>query len=620
MNKINRLDPQTISQIAAGEIIENPASVCKELIENSIDAQAKNIFIDIAHDPSQAIRITDDGSGIKADDIPLAFERYATSKLQVFSDLKDLYTLGFRGEALASIANISKVTLVTRTQDQDLGHKALIREGKLAHLEVIGSPKGTSILVEDLFYNVPVRKKYLKSIQREVQVITDLVEKIALSHPDIAFHLTREGKTLLQSKANTPAKNHIYSLLGREIAENLIPISFETESYKIQGYISNNKLHRSTSDREYLFVNGRFVRSREIARKIRSLYHTLIPLNRYPVFILYLDIDPILVDVNIHPQKQEVKLSEENYLLLILERLIRSALIPNREIPSIKSQDLGQKEAKKPVLEEKISIFDLAKKEEEKKEAEEAFLKEALKEEPPAPKEPSYPLEEDPLEVGYVLEDIPSYDRVLKLDKEAHGKRSLELKLEEIDYLNACFDTFLLFEEREKKNLLVVDQHAAHERIRFEKLYRTLKEETPHSQVLLRPLSLDLSFSDQEKLKSLMPLFEDLGFKLETFGRDHMVIREVPSSPLIKSPQQFIQDALLEIEDKPDIIEKNIYDIMRMACRSAIKSGDRLSEEEAFQLLRDLENCEIPYTCPHGRPTLIRISKREFEKMFLREG
>lgn len=630
MNKIKALSDITISQIAAGEIIENPASVCKELVENSIDAGAKKILIQLGDTLTDFIRITDDGHGISKEDLPIAFKRHATSKLEKIQDLDNLLSLGFRGEALASIANISQVEIISKTKDSNIGNKAIVNGGNIKEIIPIGAADGTSILVKNLFYNTPVRKKYLKSIRMELDNIVSIIESIALGHNDISFHLTHKSKTILQSHPSSNKINHLYSILGKEIVTNLIPIYFDSESYKIEGFISNNNLHRSSPQKEYLYINGRNVRNREISKSIRTIYHTLIPLQRYPVFILYIDMDPMLIDVNIHPQKQYVRISNENYIVNILEKLIRAKLMPNRKILDIQL-DTPDENKKVNILENK-TIFDLAKEKTSDYSYElEANTTELTKEEnlfdkvdivndifPEAISENKI-LTNEEIDKNLLNENQLDYSKILDYDKKKE-RINIDLNLEYLDYIGVLFKTYLLFENKRDLSLLLLDQHAVHERILFEKFYTQLKNDSIHQQILLEPLIIQLSPNEMMKLHRHLDEFKFLGFSIESFGDKSLILREVPTHVLISSYENFIRDSLYELDDGKDIVEQNIYKVMRMACRKAIKAGDQIDMMQANALVTDLLGCNNPYTCPHGRPTILSMSKRMIEKMFLREG
>lgn len=613
MREIHALSDQTISQIAAGEIIENPASIIKELVENAIDANADRISIRLSDNLLDEIRIADNGDGIEKSQIHKAFSRHATSKLRTISDLDMITSLGFRGEALASIANISQMECVTKTADSDFAYRFTVEKGVVSQGEPVGAPVGTTMIVRDIFYNTPVRKKFLNTTTKEIRRIVEVVELLALSHQDVSIHLSRNQKTLLHSKCSDDKINHIYSILGKDIAKNLLPISFDTESYKIEGFIGNNLLHRATPDREFLFVNGRGVKSSDIVRAIRKVYRSLIPLNHYPVYVLYITIDPILIDVNIHPQKQTIRLSNENQLTTILERLVEENLRPKREIPTVDELNDNTKEAEAQVPEK--TIFELSR--ERKIESEK-------------PKAPAFdfsdraPLAaEDKKAYGDKPEPLfaeSSPDIVaINVDKEP-AKKAQPLDVSLYQFLAVVFKTYVLFENKRDHRVLVVDQHAAHERILYERYSKKIRERAVATQLLLVPITMHLSPEEMHAVETHMADYERLGIYPEVFGEQDIVIREVPEHLLIDDFRQFFLDSIHLLDEGVNVKEQNIYKIMRLACRSAIKAGDKISEEEAYALLEELNDADTPFTCPHGRPTMIHVEKRAFEKLFLREG
>lgn len=614
MREIYALSDQTISQIAAGEIIENPASIIKELVENAMDAGADRISIRLSDNLLDEIRIADNGMGMDKSQVPKAFARHATSKLRTISDLDMITSLGFRGEALASIANISQVECVTKTADSDFAYKFTVEKGVVSRGEPVGAPVGTTMIVRDIFYNTPVRKKFLNTTAKEVHRIVEVVELLALSHQDVSIHLSRNQKTLLHSQSADNKINHIYSILGKDIARNLLPISFETESYQIEGFVSNNLLHRSSPDREFLFVNGRGVRSNDIAQAIRKVYRSLIPLNHYPVYVLYITIDPILIDVNIHPQKQTIRLSNENQLTTILERLVEEKLMPKREIPSVDDLKDGTEKTEAPVPEK--TIFELSK---ERK----------LEREVAKPKAPAFFLPEEMTVAAESEKDYdkepPYIDSAVKSavkdegeEKESVHEPPLDISLYE--FLAVVFKTYLLFENKRDHRVLVVDQHAAHERILYERYSKKIREDAVATQLLLAPLAIHLSPEEMQAVEMHRADYEQLGIFPEVFGEQDILIREVPEHILIDDFRQFFLDSIHQLDDGVDVKEQNIYKIMRLACRSAIKAGDTISETEAYALLDELNDADTPFTCPHGRPTMIHVEKRAFEKLFLREG
>lgn len=615
MREIHALSDQTISQIAAGEIIENPASIIKELVENAIDANADRISIRLSDNLLDEIRIADNGDGIEKSQIHKAFSRHATSKLRTISDLDMITSLGFRGEALASIANISQMECVSKTAESDFAYRFTVEKGVVSHGEPVGAPVGTTMIVRDIFYNTPVRKKFLNTTTKEIRRIVEVVELLALSHQDVSIHLSRNQKTLLHSKVSDDKINHIYSILGKDIAKNLLPISFDTESYKIEGFIGNNLLHRATPDREFLFVNGRGVKSNDIARTIRKVYRSLIPLNHYPVYVLYITIDPILIDVNIHPQKQTIRLSNENQLTTILERLAEEKLLPKREIPSIDALNEDTKKAEAPVPEK--TIFELSR--ERKIEREKPKVPEFDYSDRVALAAEDKKVYGDKTEPS-VTESSPDTERI-DIDTEAEATEKVQpLDVSLYQFLAVVFKTYVLFENKRDHRVLVVDQHAAHERILYEAYSKKIRERAVATQLLLAPITMHLSPEEMHAVETHMADYERLGIYPEVFGEQDIVIREVPEHILIDDFRQFFLDSIHLLNEGVNVKEQNIYKIMRLACRSAIKAGDTISEKEAYALLDELNDADTPFTCPHGRPTMIHVEKRAFEKLFLREG
>ena len=616
MREIHALSDQTISQIAAGEIIENPASIIKELVENAIDANADRISIRLSDNLLDEIRIADNGDGIEKSQIHKAFSRHATSKLRTISDLDMITSLGFRGEALASIANISQMECVSKTAESDFAYRFTVEKGVVSQGEPVGAPVGTTMIVRDIFYNTPVRKKFLNTTTKEIRRIVEVVELLALSHQDVSIHLSRNQKALLHSKRSDDKINHIYSILGKDIAKNLLPISFDTESYKIEGFIGNNLLHRATPDREFLFVNGRGVKSNDIARAIRKVYRSLIPLNHYPVYVLYITIDPILIDVNIHPQKQTIRLSNENQLTTILERLAEEKLRPKREIPTVDELNENTKVAEAPIPEK--TIFELSR---ERKIESEKPIASSFDFSDYAPlaaeDKKAYGDKTEPL----FAESSPD-TATINADTEAKatekGPSPLDVSL--YQFLAVVFKTYVLFENKRDHRVLVVDQHAAHERILYERYSKKIRERAVATQLLLAPITMHLSPEEMHAVETHMADYERLGIYPEVFGEQDIVIREVPEHLLIDDFRQFFLDSIHLLDEGVNVKEQNIYKIMRLACRSAIKAGDTISEKEAYALLEELNEADTPFTCPHGRPTMIHVEKRAFEKLFLREG
>lgn len=615
---INILDEYTVSKIAAGEIIENPASIVKELLENSIDAGAKNITVEVKGGVSNYIRVSDDGSGIEKDDLKFAFLRHATSKLKTSDDLFNIHSLGFRGEALASISNISKLTCITKTGKDQTATVVKVENGEIKSEKSIASNEGTTFIIEDIFYNTPVRKKYLKSENLEFSYIFDVVEKLSLSRSEISFTLIRDGKVVVSSIANENLKNHIHSVLGSDITRNLVEIDYEEDGYKIKGFISNNMLYRSTRNHEYLFVNGRFVKNLEIARAIEKSYKSLIPLNRFPVYLLYIEIDPKLVDVNIHPKKHEIKLSNENRLIEILESLIREKLYRNTEIFKF---DFEEKEEK--------SIFEEFENKSEDpwyvrgtqgKNIETEFIKLI---------DGSYFKNEkidDESENELTLDYSPKRETTVEYDNIsfniADSSNEYEVETPGIlkDLLNSTykgslFKTYLIFESYEDK-FYIVDQHAAHERINYEKFKKEFEEKKIERQVLLSPMLVEVTSEERKVLLENTENLKNLGFYFEEFGEKSFLLREIPIIFGKPSGLNFIHELLSDSYD--NLYQVDPYKIMTKACKASVKAGDNLSIEEINELIKLLSKCENPLTCPHGRPTILELKKYDLERLFLR--
>lgn len=624
------LDDNTISKISAGEIIENPASVVKELLENSIDAGAKNITVEVKNSPTDFIRITDDGCGFKADEIELAFMRHSTSKLSKIEDLEELTTLGFRGEALASISSIAKIRLLTKNSKDLAGTSSKIENGKIIEQSNVGMPNGSTFYVEDIFYNTPVRKKFLRADNVEFNLIFDVIQKIALGNPQVSISYIRDGKNLLNSYKNSNYKNHILNVLGREIATNLIENSFSSENYKIRAYFSNNKLFRSSRNHQYIYINGRYVTNREISREIEKVYKSLIPLNRFPVFILFIDINSSLIDVNIHPKKHEVKLSNENNLIAILCEMVEEVLYPNRSIREIedepkvnlnvfdifddKSNDnlINFKEPTYEPSDNYIKEFDI-----DSQSFHENYQPFDVYEEN-ADNNNDIDNIEDKTE-DFNNDYISSLEQFQE-DSFLNDKEVIDSNLINTRIVGILFDTFIILENKNKDLIYLVDQHAAHERVMYEKYKKQYLNSNINSQVLLKPEIIELNASEYMKIEKNFHLFKDLGFSIDSFGENSIILREVPMIFGFPTYVSFIRDIIDSLDDKIySNYQADMWKVMKRACLKAVKAGDTLSNMEVKELINSLIHCENPYTCPHGRPTIIDIKKTTIAKLFLRE-
>ena len=619
MGKIKILDNLTIQKIAAGEVIERPSSIVKELIENSIDANAKSIVIEIKNGGKTFIRVTDDGDGIDEEDLPLAFKRHSTSKLNKIDDLYSIMTLGFRGEALASISSVARLDILTKTSKATAGIHAQLEEGEILSINKVGSPKGTTMIVKDLFYNIPVRKKFLKSDLTEGNSVSDIVNKLALGNLNISFKFIKDDKVIINTTGNVDLKENIYTILGKDIVNGLIPIEYNDENIELKGFISNNNLYRSNRSHQYLYINGRYISNYGIAATIEGQYKSTIPLNRYPVFILYFKLNPENLDVNIHPTKQEVKFINNYDINGIVGSIIKKRLIDMLSVPKF---EIPQKEEKKK--EELQVLFNM----------EPDSLKDVIVKD--------YTLDEDNIEYMDDSIQIPNdtdeefnIDSFLDLYEENENKKvdfaqsaidNLKIEsskmssiLNNVKPIGVVFNTYIIVENMEKNKIIFIDQHAAHERVMYEKYLKEYKNEKIYIQQLLAPEIIQLTNSEINNLLENMDIFLSLGFEIEEFGPNTIAIRGVPllfGKPNIKTLFMDLLDNLGK--DIHDSYELNLEKIMKIACSSAIKGGDRITSLEIKSLIEDLIKCDNPYTCPHGRPTTIEMTKTDLEKQFLR--
>ncbi|WP_072469239.1 DNA mismatch repair endonuclease MutL [Urinicoccus massiliensis] len=606
---IHQLTSDTISKIAAGEIIEEPASVVKELLENSIDAQSSQIQIEILNSPASYIRITDNGIGMSQEEIELSVLRHATSKIQSIEDLNNSKTLGFRGEALPSINQVSELEIISRSCDQDYAIRLVYQFGKKVLREKIGAPIGTTIKVKNIFENLPVRKKFLKASKIQWANIVEVVEKISLGVPGVSISLSKDHRQVFKSSNSQNHENHLYSILGKQIVQHLQAISFKSSSYKIQGFFGDNQLYRSSRIHEYIYINGRYVRNLQISKAIEGVYRSKIPLQKFPIFVLYIEIDPQLVDVNIHPKKHEVKLSNENKLIPILQELL-SQSFNGSKIPDV--QNIKNTMPQKDPL-DILSLYGQSKKEDptlKKEDIEEInFVRDDSLNKvdllPPSDQD----LTDQAEYLDYASEEEDDYSR---LDPEKTWIQSLL----ETKYIGQIFKTYLLFQG--KTDIYLIDQHAAHERILYEKYLYEFSNEAIDRQILLTPELIKTSQYARTLLENYQTSFQELGFVYDFFGEDSILLREVPFIFGEPGSISFIQNLIDHLSTVSNKYDFNRYDIMRKACRSAIKAHDPLIGIEVEALIQQLIACDDPYTCPHGRPSVLKISQRELEKLFLR--
>ena len=672
--KINILDDLTINKIAAGEVVERPSSVTKELIENSIDAGSTQIVIDIVDGGKKQIRITDNGSGILSSEVDKSFLRHATSKIKKIDDLYDLDSLGFRGEALASIASVSRLEMITKTKDEPLGTKVVLEGGKEVVKEPVGTKNGTTIIIKDLFFNTPVRQKFLKSTHAETINISDLINKLAIGNTHIQFKYINNGKLMLNTPGDGKLLSVIRSIYGKEIVENLIEINEKGKYCSICGYMGNNNIYRSNKNLQHIYINNRFVKSKIILDAISEAYKGIIPINKYGVCFLNIDINPSKIDVNIHPTKMEIKFENDKDLYieirdLLKKKLLNTALIGKYEIYDKKPIVNESKEIyleKKEVIPRANTINDISmatplikdldtsntfmsleealKQDANKEEANKDLnstniqekinkkedLKEDVKLQPIENKSGEYFIDGvvdvsksftfDELDYLSKIDEnkIDEKESCTQISREESIIKANENRFSITDFrvVGSVLNTYIILEKNNSMYLL--DQHAAHEKVLYEEYMKKFKNHKIDMQMLLDPIVLEISNIDMLKVETNIDLFLNFGFEIELFGNNHIMIRGVPT--IFGNPES--EKFILQIIDNIDDL-KNSYDLKgdkfaSMACRAAIKANDKIHTMEMKKLLSQMEVCENPFTCPHGRPTIVEISKKEIEKMFKR--
>jgi DNA mismatch repair protein MutL len=652
MGSIRVLEEHVANQIAAGEVIERPSSIVKELVENSLDAGSTEISVSVEEGGLHLIRVADNGTGIEADDLELAFLRHATSKISSGKDLFHIRTLGFRGEALPSIAAVAKVECVSSPSNDGLGRKIVIEGGNVKSIEDTAARRGTDITVKDLFYNIPARLKYLKTVQTELGHISDYMYRLALAHPNTAFRLRHNGSLMLQTSGNGDLLQVIAAIYGPAVAKAMLPLRADHPDYTITGYISRPDLTRSNRNAITLVVNGRTIRSYTLSAAIMNAYHTLLPINRYPVAVLDIRMEPSLVDVNVHPAKLEVRFSKEKELAELAETSLRAVLrqevlIPQASAPAPKpaivqekmelyrpSPDRGKSRADHP----KAGSGEFAEREERARFAQPA----------PAPwkrtdagsaaesgQTQSAPRRSDFGPPGRSAANVPArgpdaagsrqqagvpFDALMRMMPEKDSEQQANIpafpRLEPIGQLHG---TYIVAQNED--GLFLIDQHAAHERINYEYYYEKFGNPAEASQQLLVPITLEFTAAEAEAIAEKLPLLEQAGVVLERFGGNAYLIRSLPHwipSGEEKAIVEEMADWLLDGKKSIDLTKLREKAAILCACKASIKANESLSTAEIEALLDRLASCGNPYTCPHGRPIVVSFSTYELEKMFKR--
>ena len=669
MGKIAVLDQQTIDKIAAGEVVERPASVVKELVENAIDAGATQVTVEIKEGGIGYIRITDNGSGMEKDDISVAFLRHSTSKIRSADDLLGVSSLGFRGEALSSISAVAMVELITKTKENELGSRCCIEGGVQKSLEEIGAPDGTTFIIRNLFYNTPARKKFLKSEMSEASAIHELMTHLAMSHPEVGFKVLIGGQMRIQTSGNGNLKDVIYHLYGRDVAMRLIEVDREEGPLHVRGFLGKPELSRGNRNYENYFVNGRYVKSKIIAKGIEDGYKTFMMQHRYPFVCLDIHMDGKMLDVNVHPTKMELRFSNQNLVYDLLERMTKDALSGRELIPEVTLNE-PKKQAVTPEKAPQSAVVPQPARPAERPTANPAMkLTMPVEQVPPVQtlREPEStyqvqrPEQKVPLEKMWTTpepqkEPVKPQDKNLEYFMEQMRKRVEERykapeqpvtapeapapdeqppqKPEQLDLFDGkllskeaavhhviigqLFDTYWLVQFGEK--LYIIDQHAAHEKVLYERLMKDLRNRTFQSQMLSPPIILNLSMQEEELFLKYRSCFTEMGFEIEEFGEKAYAVRAVPAN----LPGVARREILMELLDSLSDItgsgnsESLMDKVASMSCKAAVKGNHQMSAMEAKALIDELLSLENPYNCPHGRPTIISMSKYELEKKFKR--
>ncbi len=635
MAKIELLSEETIDKIAAGEVIERPSSVVKELVENAIDAGAKAITVEIKEGGISFIRVTDDGEGIEKDQVKNAFYRHATSKLKDASELMAIGTLGFRGEALSSIAAVAQVELITKTEDALTGVRYVIEGAVEKDFQEVGVPKGTTILVKNLFFNTPVRRKFLKSPTTEGSYINELCERMALSKPDIAFQFIQNGQVKFHTSGNGNLEELVYRIFGKEIAKEIIPVSQKGKGISIYGVLGKPTIARANRNYENYFVNGRYIKSNLIAKAVEEGYSGHMMQHKFPFFILNIDVEPELVDVNVHPTKMDVRFSNGEYFYDYIASCVSAMLKMQELIPQMSLQDKIEKtvnevKQKAPEPFEKIRMEQMNVGQNLLQE--EKAVYQTTKEMGPSLQEQAV----NPSVLGIIKDSIQTLNpaavqssNVIKSENVVYAAKAEQISLFETPFLSKeaeknyeiigqLFDTYWLISYNDK--LLIMDQHAAHEKVRYERLIEHFKHKTIETQALNPPVIVSLSAKERTIVQEYGEYFEGLGFAIEDFGGNEMALSTVPLDLFGQNEKDMFLSLLNELcEEVPKGRNELIYEKMAsMACKAAVKGNMRMSKEEVKALLTEMMELENPYHCPHGRPTMISMTKYELEKKFKR--
>lgn len=644
--RIYRLPPGVADKIAAGEVVERPSAVIKELVENAIDAGAQRIVVEIEKGGKTYIRVTDDGCGIDPEDVPLAFERHATSKVSAIEDLLHLKTLGFRGEALSSIAAVSCLEITTKRRMDTEGIHMTLSGGRITEQKASSAAHGTTVVVKDLFFNTPARLKFMKSATSEAAYISDLMTKLALSHPEKSFQFVMDKKLIFKTPGDNKAFSVIYSTLERNLSKSMFAFEFGNELFRACGWASKIEYSRGNRNYQMTFVNGRYVKSRTTLDAVQYAYQGLLPSGRFPAVILYLELSPEAYDVNIHPQKTEIKFERDDMLRNYLSVELKRALSELQQVPSkaLKASPLsqalhqmegydprkndpalmGQKatpSVTRPVSTTEIPYNGIYIR--ENTQASSFSAQNASSEHNDGNGEKmSKPVNHIQVPINFdvsLLENLVLPEDAFKPATEPQPTPTAptETLYDNARYVGQIFSSFLMYEK--DSHLLLIDQHAAHEKIFYEAFKLAYSKREVVRQILVEPILIECDTMTALRLSERSEALEHIGFTLEPFGDTDFILREVPMLFDVPGTRQFFESLKDNLGDLRHAAQKPIEDrLMMLACKAAVKSNDVLKPFEAAQLIKELQKLESPYTCPHGRPLVVKIERSEFEKKFLR--
>ncbi|PAB61142.1 DNA mismatch repair endonuclease MutL [Anaeromicrobium sediminis] len=683
--RINRLDEIIANKIAAGEVVDRPASVIKELVENSIDAKSDKITVEIKNAGKSYIRISDNGTGIHPDDVEVAFERHATSKIRKVEDLSSILSLGFRGEALASIAAVSQLELITKSKDHNVGRKVVVHGGKLISNDEVGAPGGTTILVKNLFYNVPARFEFMKSNGSETSYIIDIVSKLALAYPNISFRLINNNKVVFVTNGNGDIVNNIASIYGKDIAKNLINVEEKIDNITVKGFLCKPSVTRGNKKLQTFFVNQRYIKSKTVSDAVSDAYKTLITINRHAICFVYVEMNPNLIDINIHPAKTEIRFKDDENVKKGISYVLKKGLFSKSLIPNIREEEKIRKEAKiniinTPIIKSEIEkpkniINTVVEKEEPKahivspikniehvnttpipwenkidkvKVTEKDIIKpEMIVKEEKVKYEPQIEKEDNVVDEVQVIEKEPEVKKVIEKNIEENIKEETEENIEkdilptifvdthkdeiqetfiekdedefilDIRIIGQLFNSYLIGQAKDK--MYLVDQHAAHERILYEWFLKKYKSQKPLTQKLLVPILIEFSIYEYETIKEFIHVFENLGYEIEDFGQNTFRITSVPVIFGKPEAESFFKEVAESFKYISSSYDAKIEKVISMACKNAIKANDKLMDMEIDRLMDELSKADNPYTCPHGRPVIISMTKYEIERKFKRK-